>query len=190
MQFCAKYRASVEWKANKYHMLTVPEQGIVLGRVYRQSNTQRSYRSGGSKSRKRQLEDASAAKIREYATWLREELLHINRSSKKQHQRSEAEINALITHTSNCAHEILRRWAARKPGNTIPSTFDIESACTLARKTIFGYDVPVYIKGEKEGRYDSWIVQFLQQNDWKPCVEEQRKCGEMPLLHKGAQSVD
>lgn len=34
MAFCAAYRASTEWKKKKYHLLSVPEQGKVLGRKY------------------------------------------------------------------------------------------------------------------------------------------------------------
>ena len=36
MAFCSAYRSSAAWKKNKYNLLTLPEQGKLLGRLYRQ----------------------------------------------------------------------------------------------------------------------------------------------------------
>lgn len=37
IQFCQRYRQSTEWKARGYHRRTVPEQGRILGAIYRSS---------------------------------------------------------------------------------------------------------------------------------------------------------
>lgn len=58
MQFCTRCRASKAWKANKYNTLPVPEQGVLLGRMYR--SLQQPYRAAGRNTEVRLREKALA----------------------------------------------------------------------------------------------------------------------------------
>lgn len=195
IEFCREVRSSRKWRTGGFRDLSVPDQGRALGAMYRAvqqkkpsskrpCTSSRRYRSSGG-SRKRRLEDHSAAEISMYVHDVRD---HLEKATNSRNKKtfSRAEIDALMISISRCAHEILRRWAARKPRDTYPTAIDIRAACTLARKTILGYDADHEYRTHKlmidEGQYDSWIVAFMNNNDWKACADEQRRVGELPTL--------
>ena len=138
------------------------------------------YRSSRKRARERdRIENATAGQINEYATWLKDQLT--NPMIARRHKLKEEEVAPLVATVSSCARNILVRFL-RQENRDHATQGDVAAACTLARKTILGYDADILVSKEGEGRYDKWIVDHLHKNNWQACEPVQRQVGELPTV--------
>ena len=107
---------------------------------------------------------------------------------------SKEELDAYYNAIVICAKEILRRWdnISNPDDNVYPfdtnnrRKFDVHAACTLARKTILGYDAnydfyKYYKTQKKSGKiYAEWIMTFLKNNNWRACWNTEKYFGHLP----------
>lgn len=122
--------------------------------------------------------------------------LKVAEDSQQNRVFSDDEITALKDSIKRCAHEIMNRWTEQNSSKAKLSLSEhsnnILAACTLARKAILGYDADADMTSEtfnNEHKYNKWILNFLANNEWKPCVNEERQSGELPTSPKQKREV-
>ena len=116
-------------------------------------------------------------RVEEYAVWLRAQLLDPHIPPRE--RLVDAEVEALVSAVVVCARAILVRFV-EQTGARRPRAHDVRAACVLARKAILGMDAEWMVDKQGDGRYDEWIVQHLQRNDWRACEAVERRVGELP----------